>query len=115
MLGAATGGWQVGTGADQLAHGKTGEGVINVTEGSINLGMTIGVPALMKSGAIVAGGGAAAVTGVTLLATASVGLAVETARNAVKGEETPLDVADKFYGTHFGDIYGWVTGAYSRR
>jgi RHS repeat-associated protein len=114
VLGSATGGWQVGTGLDELAHGKTGEGVINVAEGSVNLGMTIGVPALVKSGAVIAGGGAVAVTVVTLAATASVGLAAETARAAVKGEETPLDVADKFYGTHFGDIYGWATGAYSK-
>ncbi len=114
-LGAATGGWQVGTGIDQLAQGKTGEGAINLTEGSVNLGMTIGVPVLLKSGALVAGGGAAAVTVVTLVATASVGLAAETARAAIKGEETPIDVADKFYGTHFGDIGGWVTGAYSKK
>jgi len=115
VLGAATGGWQVGTGVDQLAHGNTGEGAINVTEGTVNLGMTIGVPALVKSGAVVAGGGAVAVTAVTLVATASVGLAAETARSAIKGEETPIDVADKFYGTHFGDIVGWVSGAYSKK
>jgi len=115
VLGSATGGWQVGTGIDQLAQGKTGEGTVNVAEGGVNLGMTIGVPALVKSGAIVAGGGAIAVTAVTLVATASVGLAAETARAAVKGEETPLDVADKFYGTHFGDIYGWASGKYSKR
>jgi len=107
VLGAATGGWQVGTGIDQLTQGETGEGTINVTEGSVNLGMTIGVPVLVKSGAVVAGGGAIAVTAVTLVATASVGLAAETARAAVKGEETPLDVADKFYGTGFGDLYSW--------
>jgi RHS repeat-associated protein len=115
IVGSAAGGWQVGTGINQLAEGKTAEGAISVTEGSVNLGMTIGVPALMKAGVVVAGGSAAAVTGVTLVATASVGLAAETARAAVKGEETPIDVADKFYGTHFGDIYGWVTGAYSKR
>jgi RHS repeat-associated protein len=34
---------------------------------------------------------------------------------AVKGEPTPIDVADKFYGTHFGDIYGWVTGQYAKK
>ncbi len=69
----------------------------------------------MKSGALVAGGGALAVTAVTLVAIASVGLAAETARAAIKGEETPIDVADKFYGTHFGDIAGWVSGAYAHR
>jgi hypothetical protein len=52
---------------------------------------------------------------VTALAVVSVGLAAESTRAAIKGEDTPVDVADKFYGTHFGDIYGWVTGAYANR
>jgi hypothetical protein len=28
------------------------------------------------------------------------------------GKKTPLDIADKFYGTHFGDVSGWVQGRY---
>jgi hypothetical protein len=56
-----------------------------------------------------------AVTTVTLLATASVGLAAETARASIQGRETPIDVADKFYGKHFADIAGWVSGRYRRR
>ena len=88
---------------------------MNVSEGAVNVGMTIGVPALLKGGAVIAGGGAVAVTAVTLAATASVGLAAETARSAIKGEETPIDVADKFYGTHFGDMAGWFSGSYSKR
>ncbi|HYO59765.1 hypothetical protein [Archangium sp.] len=27
--------------------------------------------------------------------------------------ETPIDIADTFYGTHFGDIHGWVQGCYA--
>jgi hypothetical protein len=114
ILGAATGGWQTGTGIDELAHGQAKMGAVDLAEGATNLAMTIGVPALIKSGTIVAGAGAAAVTVTTLAATASVGLAAETARAAIQGKETPIDVADKFYGTHFGDIYGWATGAYSK-
>jgi RHS repeat-associated protein len=114
ILGAATGGWQTGTGIDEITQGKTKLGAVDLGEGTANLAMTIGVPALVKTGTIAAGAGAAAVTVATLAATASVGLAAETARAAIKGQETPIDVADKFYGTHFGDIYGWVTGAYSK-
>jgi hypothetical protein len=48
-------------------------------------------------------------------ATGSVALLGTTVHSAVKGEKTPIDVADEFYGTHFGDIVGWVSGQYSRR
>jgi RHS repeat-associated protein len=33
----------------------------------------------------------------------------------VNDEPTPIDVADKFYGTHFGDIAGWVAGDYAKK
>ena len=36
-----------------------------------------------------------------------------TIHSAASGEPTPIDIADKFYGTHFGDIVGWVVGRYS--
>ncbi len=29
------------------------------------------------------------------------------------GVKTPIDIADTFYGTHFGDIHGWVQGCYA--
>ena len=45
----------------------------------------------------------------------SVTLVGLTIQSAVQNVETPIEVADKFYGTHFGDIYGWVTGVYSSR
>lgn len=31
-----------------------------------------------------------------------------TARAAANGEKTPIDIADEYYGTHFGDVMGWV-------
>jgi len=56
-----------------------------------------------------------AVTGAAVVAAAgSVALAGESAHAAMTGGKTPIETADEFYGTHFGDIYGWVTGAYSR-
>ncbi len=31
---------------------------------------------------------------------------------AIKGEKTPIEVADEYYHTHFGDIWGWIKGDY---
>ena len=63
--------------------------------------------------------GAAGTTAVTVgafvAAAGSVALVGTSAYAAAKGREDPIDVADKFYGTHFGNIYGWVTGVYSKR
>ena len=58
---------------------------------------------------------AGAVTGVAVVgAVGATVLAGETVRAAVAGEDTPIDVMDKAYGTHFGDIYGWIKGDYSK-
>ena len=35
-----------------------------------------------------------------------------TASAAANGEKTPIDIADEYYGTHFGDVKGWVQGQY---
>jgi hypothetical protein len=59
-------------------------------------------------------GGAAGelvVTGGAVVAAAgSVLLVCVTVSAAVDGAETPIEVADQFYGTHFGDMSGWVQG-----
>jgi RHS repeat-associated protein len=61
-----------------------------------------------------AGAGTAIVTGAAVVAAAgSVALLGATIHSAASGEPTPIDVADKFYGTHFGDIVGWVQGRYA--
>ncbi|WP_143196001.1 hypothetical protein [Archangium sp. Cb G35] len=54
----------------------------------------------MAGGAVVAAGG-------------SVVLVCLTVKAAMDGMETPIDIADTFYGTHFGDIHGWVQGCYA--
>lgn len=28
----------------------------------------------------------------------------------MKGEATPIDIADEYYGTQFGDLVGWMSG-----
>ncbi|OJH42701.1 hypothetical protein [Cystobacter ferrugineus] len=60
-----------------------------------------------------AAAGAALVTGGAVVAAAgSVLLLCFTVKAVVEGEQPPIDIADKFYGTHFGDVSGWVQGRY---
>lgn len=116
VLGALTGGIQVGSGINKIIEGKAVNGAIDVGEGSANLGLSIGTAVAVKAGVLTTETGLAAGTltaGAGLAAAGSVMLLAETARAASMGEDTPIDVADKFYGTHFGDIYGWVKGDYS--
>lgn len=70
-------------------------------------------------GAATAGAGTGAAAGKALVAagaataaTGSVLLLCFTVKAVVDGTETPIDIADKFYGTHFGDLAGWVQGRY---
>lgn len=116
VAGAGVSGWKVGSGIDQIAQGDKRLGTVDVLEGGTGLAIDIGVPALAAKGGAAVVGGSATALGITMgIAGASVGLAAETARAGIKGEKTPIDVADEFYGTHFGDIYGWATGAYRGR
>ncbi|MCY1078797.1 hypothetical protein [Archangium lansingense] len=60
-----------------------------------------------------AAAGEALVTGGAVVAAAgSVLLLCFTVKAVVDDEQTPIDIADKFYGTHFGDVSGWVQGRY---
>jgi hypothetical protein len=70
-------------------------------------------------GAVATGAGTGAAAGKTLVrggaiiaASGSVLLLCFTVIAAVDGKQTPIDIADKFYGTHFGDLSGWVQGGY---
>jgi hypothetical protein len=68
------------------------------------------------TGAEVGAGSAAGevvVVGGAVVAAVGSGLLVcLTAKTAANGEETPIDTADEYYGTHFGDVKGWVQGQY---
>jgi hypothetical protein len=82
-------------------------------------GVPRGVLRLMPEGgpgAEVGAGGAAGevvVVGGAVVAAVGSGLLVcLTASAAAQGEKTPIDIADKYYGTHFGDVKGWVQGGY---
>jgi hypothetical protein len=91
-------------------EGISGEGLGN--------GIPRGVLRIVPEGATAAeeagAGGAAGeliVTGGSIVAAAgSVLLVCLTVSAAVDGAETPIDIADEFYGTHFGDVSGWVQG-----
>jgi hypothetical protein len=50
--------------------------------------------------------------GAFIAATGSIVLVCVTVDAAVSGEETPIETADNYYGTHFGDLVGWVQGQY---
>jgi hypothetical protein len=57
--------------------------------------------------------GEAVVVGGAFVAAVGSGLLVcLTARAALDGEKTPIEIADEYYGTHFGDVKGWVQGQY---
>ncbi|WNG17285.1 hypothetical protein [Cystobacter fuscus] len=60
-----------------------------------------------------AAAGEALVTGgAVVVAAGSVLLLCFTVKAVVDGEQTPIDIADRFYGTHFGDVSGWIQGRY---
>jgi hypothetical protein len=50
--------------------------------------------------------------GAVIAAVGSGVLVCATADAAADGEKTPIDIADKYYGTHFSDVFGWVQGQY---
>lgn len=68
------------------------------------------------AGAEVVAGGAAGetvvVVGAFIAAVGSGLLVCLTARAALDGKKTPIEIADEHYGTHFGDVKGWVQGQY---
>ncbi|MFY0524417.1 hypothetical protein ACN28I_15005 [Archangium gephyra] len=64
------------------------------------------------AGAGTAGGEALVTGGAVVAATGSVLLLCLTVKAVMDGEQTPIDIADEFYGTHFGDVSGWVQGRY---
>jgi hypothetical protein len=53
------------------------------------------------------------VVGGAVIAAVGSGLLVcLTASAAAEGEKTPIDIADRYYGTHLSDVTGWVQGRY---
>ncbi|RIX60328.1 toxin [Paenibacillus nanensis] len=105
MLNVGISAVQIGKGVQQIRAGDKALGSVDIAEGVANLGLT-GATGLVSSGTIAAGGGALAVLGATTAAGVGVGLAAESFRAAIKGEQTPVEKMDKALGTSVGDIYG---------
>jgi hypothetical protein len=119
LLGSAMGGYQVGTGINQMIEGKTEEGAVTVTEGSANLGLTIGSTAAVKGGLVTTtagGAGAAATAGAGILAAGGIMLAAEEARRSLRGEKTAAVEATEFYADLAveGEEQGGVRGAFKQ-
>jgi len=129
IAGSALGGYQVGSGINEVMKGDTAIGAVDIVEGSTNIGLTIGTTAGIKSGAIVVKGGVVAggaTVGAGVLAAGGLALGFEEARRAVKGEETAAYEATKFYADlvvegarqggvkgFFKQVGGWAGGFFS--
>jgi hypothetical protein len=96
-----------------LLEGLSGEGLGNgIPRGVLRL-VPEGATAAEEAGAAGVAGELVVTGGAVVAATGSVLLVCLTVSAAVDGAETPIDVADKFYGTHWGDVSGWVQGQHS--
>jgi hypothetical protein len=92
-------------------EGLSGEGLGDgVPQGVLRL-VPEGGPAA-EAGAGGAAGEVVVVGGAVVAAVGSGLLVCLTASAAADGEKTPIDIADKYYGSHFGDVKGWVQGQY---
>ena len=96
-------------------QGLAGEGLgSGVPRGALRLVPQGGI-ATAEAGTGAVAGEALVTGGAALAAAGSVILVCLTVTAAVNGTETPIDIADKFYGTHFGDALGWLQGRYTAR
>ena len=91
-------------------EGLSGEGFGNGIPRGVLRVVPEGGTAAEDAGAGGAAGELVVTGGAIVAATGSVVLVCLTVRAAVDGAETPIDIADEFYGTHFGDVSGWVQG-----
>jgi hypothetical protein len=85
-------------------------------------GVPRGVLRFVPEGGVGAEAGAGATAGEVVVAGGAVIAAVGsgllvcmTASAVASGEKTPVDIADEYYGTHFGDVSGWAQHQYSRQ
>jgi hypothetical protein len=74
-----------------------------------------GATTAAEAGATIVSGEALVGGGALVAAGGSVVLVCLTLKAALDGRQTPLDIADTFYGTHFGDLQGWAQDCYAPR
>jgi RHS repeat-associated protein len=112
VLNVGLSAWQIGGGINKMFNGQRGEGAVDVTEGTVNVSLTIGTYALLKKGVITVGGGGWAATGAGLLAAGSIMLAAEETRRTLRGEKTAALEATEYYADLVveGEKQGGVKG-----
>jgi hypothetical protein len=92
-------------------EGLSGEGLGNgIPRGVLRLVPEGGAGAEVGAGG--AAGEAVVVGGAFVAAVGSGLLVCLTASAALDGEKTPIEIADEYYDTHFGDVKAWVQGQY---
>jgi RHS repeat-associated protein len=98
VLNVAVSSWQIGGGITKIRSGQTGEGALDVAEGTANVGLTIGTYAGVKSGLIVvAEGTGAASFGAGLVAAGALALGFEESRRTLRGEKTMAAEAHAYW------------------
>lgn len=112
-LGAASPAAPLTPPASPPLEGLSGEGLGDgIPRGVLRLvpegGTTAG-----KAGPGVSAGELIVTAGAVVAAAGSVLLLCLTVDAALDGSETPIDIADEFYGTHVGDLLGGGRGQYS--
>jgi len=108
LLGPLFSGLQIGHGVNQLVAGAKASGATDIATGGAGLGVDIALASAAAAGTVTAFSAAVlgAVAGGGIMAAAG------SAHAAIEGEPSPIDVMDKAYDTHFGDMVPWVTGTY---
>lgn len=96
-----------------LLQGTAGEGLGNGIPRAVLRLVPPGATTAAEAGPAAATGGTLVPGGAVLAAGGSVVLVCLTVKAALDGRQTPLDIADTFYGTHFGDLQGWAQGCYA--
>jgi RHS repeat-associated protein len=97
VVGAAVGGWQIGSGITEVRRGQTGEGVVDISEGTVGVGLSIGVTYALKAKLITAGGGGGSVLLAGTAAAGSLALAFEEIRRSVRGEKSLAEGAVDYW------------------
>ena len=95
------------------AQGVSGEGLRQSLPRAVLQLVPRGATTAAEAGTTTATGEALVTGGAVLAAGGSVVLVCLTVKAALNGMQTPIDIADTFYGTHFGDLQGWVQGCYA--
>jgi hypothetical protein len=93
-------------------EGLSGEGLGDGIPRGVLWLVPEGGTAAAEAGASGTAGELVVTAGSVVAAAGSVLLFCFTVEAVVDGSRTPVEVADEFYGTHVGDVSGWIQGRY---